>query len=111
MADRDRVNEILHPELNRKDLTPAAREPESEHSSAGFGSYYPGPLQEDEDTPILGQAEPQMDEEEEHSLRVPRQAVVSGTEDNWPSAEARDFRRETPVPPQTYRTETDEREG
>lgn len=95
MANRaDDVEQVLNPELKREDLAPQAREPKGDHAAAGFGSYYPGPLEQREDAPLLGQPDPNLDDEEEAHLQVPREAVVSGTDDPWPSAEARDFRRD-----------------
>ena len=95
MAERrDEVEKVLNPELAREDIAPQAREPKGEHASAGFGSYYPGPLKQVEDAPLLGQADPDRDDEAEEHRREPREAVLSGTEEAWPSAEARDFRRD-----------------
>lgn len=93
MADRrEDVERVLNPELKREDIAPQAREPKGEHAGAGFGSYYPGPLKQREDAPLLGQPDPTLDDEQKENLQVPREAVMSGTEDAWPSAEARDFR-------------------
>lgn len=95
MAERgDEVEKVLNPELKRDDIAPQAREPKGEHASAGFGSYYPGPLKQTEGAPLLGHADPDLDDEAEEHRQVPREAVLSGTEDPWPSAEARDFRRD-----------------
>ena len=94
MMDRpEEVEKVLNPELNREGLAPQSREPRGEHSSDGFGSYYPGPLEQREDAPLLGHSAPEHEDEDDREHRqVPREAVVSGTEDAWPSAEARVFR-------------------
>jgi len=90
------------PVLERSDLAESAREPLDSHEGEGFGSYYPGPLTDDEEATLLDTTDatniPDDDVTPEDRDNRPhadvRQTELSGHTDPWPNESTRDFRRE-----------------
>jgi hypothetical protein len=88
MADREsNVEAVKNPRLGRDQLTPAAREPQPTSEGAGFGSFYPDPVEQREDAPVLGPAQV----EETGEMRHP---VLAQDQGPWPNEASRDFRQQ-----------------
>lgn len=81
--------------LTREALVPAAREPRDHAAGEGWGSAYPDPIEQREDSPLLGRP-PVEDEPQDGAGGEPRRASLPDENNPAPSPAARDFRRDEP---------------
>ncbi len=79
--------------LQREDLTPEAREPRDDSTGLGFGSFYPDPLRQDDDAPLLGTALPESEAAPEGG-RTPTQTAMPSAFERVPNQTYRDFRKD-----------------
>lgn len=87
------AEEVLNPQYTRDQLEPEAREPVDSGEGEGFGSYYPGPLVEREEKPLLDTERIERAPERANGIEVTHAGFPDET-DPWGSQESRDFRRE-----------------
>ena len=95
MAREDREERELGLQVDRESLVPAAREPEEDSRGAGFGSHYPGPVEQHRDAPLLGTRVPG---EEDVEPAVPQRSALPEASGPWLSEVDRDIRRERAAP-------------